>query len=182
MPKYFLGIDPSATSTGLTILSEGPSYVKTMRIRPGKKRDAERLHHISEEIKSFVGDTSIDLCVHEAPSYGSTHKEFILGEALGAIKLTLAQLNIPCVGVAPTQLKKYFTSKGTATKQMMIERALALGCDSDQEDICDSYAAATLCKDIIVGPILNSRASREIRLALGKTLLDKNIYLCNKGT
>ena len=170
MHSFFLGIDPSATSTGLTLLSDDGSFCNTLRIRPGKLRDAKRLHYISQELKTFVGELSIELCVHEAPSYGSIHKEFILGEVLGAIKLTLTELGIPLIGVAPTQLKKYFTSKGRATKQDMIVRAGQLGCPVKQEDICDSFAAAMLCKDIKVGPLLNSRASREVRLDMKKKL------------
>ena len=152
------------------MLSDDDSFCKTLRIRPRKLRDAERLHYISQQIKTFIGDLSIELCVHEAPSYGSIHKEFILGEVLGAIKLTLAELDVNVIGVAPTQLKKYFTGKGTATKDDMIHKAQELGCPSNQEDICDSYAAATLCKDLKVGPLLRTRASREVRLALLNSL------------
>ena len=165
MCTYFLGIDPSATSTGLTLLSSEEDC-ETLLIKPRKLRDCQRLQYISEELKSFVSEKTINLCVYEAPSYGSVHKEFILGEVLGALKLTLINLAIPAIGVAPTQLKKYFTAKGTASKDKMIARALELGCPVDQEDICDSYAAALLCKDIKLGPLLNTRASREIRLAL----------------
>jgi len=135
-------------------------------VRPGKLRDAARLHYISQQLKNFIGDLSIELCVYEAPSYGSTHKEFILGEVLGAIKLTLAELGITLVGVPPTQLKKYFTGSGRASKKDVIERAQQLGCNSEQEDICDSFAAAMLCKDLKRGPLLNTRASREVRLAI----------------
>lgn len=166
MQSFFLGIDPSATSTGLTLLSYNDSFCKTLRIQPRKLRDAARLHYISNELKAFIGDLNIDLCVHESPSYGSTHKEFILGEALGAIKLTLAELGIPIIGVPPTQLKKYFTGTGSASKKDMMGKASELGCPVLQEDICDSYAAALLCKDIKTGPILDSRASREVRIAL----------------
>lgn len=70
------------------------------------------------------------------------------------------------IGAAPTQIKKYFTERGRATKQDMIVRAQSLGCPSNQEDICDSYAAATLSKDLKVGPLFSTRASREVRLAL----------------
>ena len=137
-----------------------------MLIKPRKLRDASRLHYISSEIKNFIADTPVQMCVYESPSYGSVHKEFILGEVLGVIKLTLHELNINLVGVPPTQLKKYFTGRGGATKSDMIAAAQRLGCTSNQEDICDSYAAAILCKDLHVGPLLDTRASREVRKAL----------------
>ena len=71
-------------------------------------------------------------------------------------------------GSAPTQLKKYLTGSGRASKQEVIAKATQLGCNSRQEDICDSYAAALLCKDILEGPLLNTRASREVRSLLIK--------------
>ena len=163
MSSYFLGIDPSATSTGLTILGEETNFCNTLRVKPGKRRDIERLVFIHESIHDFVESLDIALCVYETPSYGSTHKEFILGEALGTIKLTLGLNNIKSIGVSPTQLKKYFTGRGTANKKDMITKAVSLGCPVAQEDICDSYAAALLCKDLLLGPLLPTRASREVR-------------------
>jgi len=165
MLEYFLGIDPSATSTGLTLLgSDGSCEVHL--IKPRKLRDCARLQYINRDIKSFISNKHITLCVYESPSYGSTHKEFILGEVLGVIKLTVSSLGIPMVGSAPTQLKKYLTGSGRASKQSVIEHAVKLGCTSNQEDICDSYAAALLCKDIVKGPLLNTRSSREVRTTL----------------
>ena len=173
MTKYFLGIDPSATSTGVTLLSDDGSEPRVMVIKPGKLRDADRLHYISTELKNFVGAVDVQLCVHESPSYGSTHKEFILGEALGAIKLTMAMLGIPVIGAAPTQLKKYLTGSGTASKAQMQTHAKKLGCPSDQEDICDSYSAALLCKDLLCGPQLKTRASREVAKLVRSKLENK---------
>lgn len=167
MGSYFLGVDPSATSTGLTIISS-EGCVSTHLIKPKRLRDCQRLQYISAELKKFIGSKNITLCVYESPSYGSVHKEFILGEVLGVIKLTLTELGIPLVGVAPTQLKKYFTSRGTATKVDMMTQAMELGCPIRQEDICDSYAAAHLCWDILEGPLLKTRASREVRVVLAK--------------
>ena len=160
--RYFLGIDPSATSTGLTLLGSDGSC-ETHLIKPRKLRDYERLQYISNDIKSFISGKNIVLCVYESPSYGSTPKEFILGEVLGVVKLTVSCFGIPMVGSAPTQLKKYLTGSGRASKQEVIACATKLGCTSNQEDICDSYAAALLCKDILEGPLLSTRASREVR-------------------
>ena len=167
--EYFLGIDPSATGTGLTLLGSDGSCVVHL-VKPRKLRDCERLQYISEDIKNFIGGKNIVLCVYESPSYGSTHKEFILGEVLGVIKLTVSALGIPMVGSAPTQLKKYLTGSGRASKKSVVDNAVKLGCVSSQEDICDSYAAALLCKDMVKGPLLSTRSSREVR----STLLAKN--------
>ena len=165
MSTYFLGVDPSATSTGLTLLGD-ENQCFTRLIKPKKLRDCQRLQYISTEIKDFISTKNIALCVYETPSYGSTHKEFILGEALGVIKLTLTELGIPLVGAAPTQLKKYLAGRGDASKAVMISKAVSLGCPVSQEDICDSYAAALLCKDLLLGPLLPTRTSREVRAVI----------------
>ncbi len=167
MLEYFLGIDPSATSTGLTLLSSS-GCCEVHLIKPRKLRDCERLQYISSDIKSFIRGKNITLCVYETPSYGSTHKEFILGEVLGTIKLTVSGEGITMVGAAPTQLKKYITGSGRATKECVVENAVRLGCTSKQEDLCDSFAAALLCKDIVKGPLLSTRASREVRTSILK--------------
>lgn len=100
--------------------------------------------------------------VVEAPSYGSVHKEFILGEVLGVIKLTLIQQDIFSLAIPPTQIKKFITSTGRASKESMIKAAMSYGCPSSQEDICDSWAAALLCKGLLVGSDLNTRSSLEV--------------------
>lgn len=100
--------------------------------------------------------------VIEAPSYGSIHKEFILGEVLGVIKLTLIQQDIFSLSIPPTQIKKFMAAKGRATKEDMIQAAISAGCPDSQEDICDSWAAALLCKGVLVGSDLSTRASLEV--------------------
>lgn len=151
MSIYFLGIDPSATCTGLSIVDSSGAALRVKAIEPKKLRDSERLAYIQAQLNEFIADTPIAGCVMETPSYGSTHKEFILGEVLGVIKLTLHSHGIKLVGAAPTQLKKFMTGSGSANKSKMVEEAQLTGCPSDKEDICDSWAAALVCCSVFSG-------------------------------
>ena len=160
---YFLGVDPSATSTGISLIGKNSGY--TTRIRPGKLRESERLQYIHERFKKIIGDNIVYLACVEAPSFKSTHKEFILGEVLGVIKLTLIQANIPTINVPPTQVKKYGCGKGRASKEQMISRAQELGCPVAQEDCCDSWIMGLLARDLCLGlegSISKARASLEV--------------------
>ena len=180
MDTFFLGIDPSATGTGVSLI--GNSSSETLHIKPGKRRDAERLQYIHTELKSFLDGKLIFMGVMEAPSYGSIHKEFILGEVLGVIKLTLIELGIFSISVPPTQLKLFLAGKGTASKEEMVSAASKWGCSSTNSDICDSWAAAMLCKDLLLTPTVTTRPALEVRKKVGdknskeiKLLLNKKV-------
>ena len=159
MDSYFLGIDPSATSTGLSLVGSQESH--TFLIKPGKRRGEERLKYIYDQFNEFLGKRAIYMSVIEAPSFGSVHKEFILGEVLGVIKLALIQKDILSLAIPPTQIKMFLTGRGNATKKDMIKTAQERGCPSSQEDICDSWAAALLSRDILLGPSTSKRKSIE---------------------
>jgi len=180
MDTFFLGIDPSATGTGVSLIGSDSS--DTLHIKPGKLRDAERLQYIHTELKSFLEGKLIFMGVMEAPSYGSVHKEFILGEVLGVIKLTLIELGIFSISVPPTQLKLFLAGKGTASKEDMITAATKWGCSSSNSDICDSWAAAMLCRDLLLSPTVTTRSALEVRKKVGdknskdiKLLLNKKV-------
>jgi len=168
MSSFFLGIDPSATGTGLSIVDSTGKCQRVLLIKPAKLRDCARLAAIHEAINSFVNGTPISLCVMETPAYGAVHKEFILGEVLGAIKLTLTLLGIPVKGAAPTQLKKFLCGSGTASKSDMVEQANLTGCSSDIEDICDSWSAALVALGI--GHSLPSNLVTRARLEVIKQI------------
>ena len=103
----------------------------------------------------------------ESPSYGSVHKEFILGEVLGTIKLTLALNSISIDYAAPLQLKKFLTGNAKATKEEMVTEAISRGCNSSIHDICDSWAAALIAKSLErKRTCLFSRASEEVVQAI----------------
>jgi Holliday junction resolvasome RuvABC endonuclease subunit len=166
--KYFLGIDPSATSSGVTLLCDSDgTKSETHLITPGYLRDSARLKYIHESLSKIISGKNIVRCVMESPSYGSVHKEFILGEVLGTIKLTLALNSISIDYAAPLQLKKFLTGNAKATKEEMVTEAISRGCNSSIHDICDSWAAALIAKSLErKRTCLFSRASEEVVQAI----------------
>lgn len=154
-----LGIDASVRSSGLSYISDNAVIVKN--ILPKKLKGAARLKYIAQEFKSFLNEIQPpSIIVMEGPSFYSTNKPFMLGEVYGLYKYIIMdtygkEILLP----TPKELKKYLCASGDATKEQMITKANALGCTSSQEDICDSYAAALLGRDILMGT--NSPGTRK---------------------
>lgn len=147
--EYVVGIDPSATSTGITVLGTN-GYVKVYNIKPGKLRDSTRLQYIYSNVNEILNSVEpvTNVCL-ESPSYGSMHKEFILGEVLGVIKLAINGIKkAKLSNVAPTQVKKFLASNSKASKEDMIKAAVNEGCPSTQQDICDSWGLAKIAISI----------------------------------
>jgi Holliday junction resolvasome RuvABC endonuclease subunit len=166
--RYFLGIDPSATCSGVTLLCDSDeTKSETHLITPGYLRDADRLKYIHESLLKIISGKNIIRSVMESPSYGSVHKEFILGEVLGSVKLTLAMKGIAVDYAAPLQLKKFLTGNSKATKEEMVTAAISRGCNSSIHDICDSWAAALIAKSLEQKKTcLFTRASEEVVQAI----------------
>jgi Holliday junction resolvasome RuvABC endonuclease subunit len=169
-PIYWLGIDASATSTGVTLLSENNTS-ETLLIQPKELRDGPRLLYIYKEMAKFISNKKIDLACMEAPSYNSTNMRFTLGGVYGVMQMFLAAHKIPLLTPAIKQIKKYGTKRGSATKEDMIAAAAKHGCPSSQEDICDSWIIALLCKEIASGTNqIRTREALEIASELRKEL------------
>jgi Holliday junction resolvasome RuvABC endonuclease subunit len=159
-----LGIDASVRSSGLSYVSKNTVIVKN--ILPKKLKGAARLNYIAKEFKSFLEEIQPpSIIVMEGPSFYSTNKPFILGEVYGLYKyIVMDTYGKEILLPTPKELKKYLCSNGDATKSQMVSMATSLGCTSTQEDICDSYAAALLGRDILLGANTpGTRKSLEVR-------------------
>jgi len=142
-----LGIDASLRSTGMSLIYDNDSAVK--HIATGTRTEGERLGFIYDSATRFTYGRAIDICVMEGPAFNATTKAFSMGEVYGLFKLLVyKEIGCPIIIVSPKELKKYLCSSGDATKARMISKAGDLGCPSDQEDICDSWAAGLLGRDI----------------------------------
>jgi Holliday junction resolvasome RuvABC endonuclease subunit len=133
-----LGVDPSATSTGIAILGLD-TEPKTVLIRPKNLRGPDRLVFIRDELLNFLDkylSNPIKSCVEDF-SYKSINKADTLGQVRGIILLTLADLKIPIVMVAPKSLKKFGAKSGDASKEQMIIAAhnkWGIYCTDDEAD------------------------------------------------
>jgi len=162
LKKSSLGIDCSARSTGVVLITSSHKYNFTL-ITPKGLREGARLTHIYERLEEFLRGKLIDVAIMESPSYNSTNRPFTLGEVHGVIKLCLSKRGIPLYGVAPKALKKYATGKGTAKKADMASAASGYGCPTQQFDVTDAWFAAMLGVDALLDECTpGKRASYEV--------------------
>lgn len=126
MIKY-VGIDPSITCTGLSVVSMNKDNLFTLIdkkiIVPGKKSRGfdKKLDSLSafkwatENLSSFK---DVKFFVFENYSYGSPGHLADLGEMTGMFKHHISNnLKLPFDVIAPASVKKIITGSGKATKQ-----------------------------------------------------------------
>lgn len=142
----YLGIDQSLNSTGVALyapLVDKP--VELTVIQPAGLRDGPRLALIRSQLARILEGRRITQAAMEAYSYGSVGKVFELGEVGGVIKCLLAELKVPLVTAAPTQLKKFVAKNSSADKaQMSAATKVKWGLTIVQDDMCDAYGLARL--------------------------------------
>jgi Holliday junction resolvasome RuvABC endonuclease subunit len=124
---YFLGIDPSATSSGLALIDRNGEIVFTKTIKTKSRRLGDRLAFIRDffvaEIRRYL--PVIKYAVIEAPAYDKPQQADLLGQVRGIFLLMCYDRNIPVLLVAPTSVKKFATGTGSAEKETMVKAAQA---------------------------------------------------------
>ncbi|WP_346666092.1 crossover junction endodeoxyribonuclease RuvC [uncultured Mailhella sp.] len=188
--KTYAGIDPSITNTGVVLLDERGRTLATYNSKTGcRKKDyaSDILFYRSraDEIISFIRERSADglsAAVYEDYSFDSVHRTYSLAEYGGILKMTLmtAFPNTAFHFSAPATIKKFATGTGTATKEMMRDKAVFesalianLGAGERTFDVCDAYFMASMARyvheelrDIIKG--CQDKALLRMRLELAK--------------
>lgn len=142
----YLGLDTSARSTGLAIITPvSATPLVLTNIQPGDRKEGERLAYIRKEIICICAKHSISQACVEGYSFGSTHQAFTLAEVAGVAKAALAEFGIPLAIVAPAALKKFVTGNSNAEKPAMSASILAKwGVAVDQNDQADAYGLARI--------------------------------------
>ena len=158
--RFFVGIDPSITNTGVVVLDEAGGFVSAYNSSVVKKRkgvsDIELYRERTDGIIAFLrdftkGDNEISAISYEGYSFGSVHRGQSLAEFGGILKFRiLEEFGLRCQLPVPTEVKKFATSKGNALKERVMRCALdeapalaELG-KKLTTDVCDAYFLAKM--------------------------------------
>jgi Holliday junction resolvasome RuvABC endonuclease subunit len=150
----WLGIDPSATSTGLAIITPDLG-LRTETIRPKELRGGKRLKHHQDALLNFVREHKekrILACI-EGPSLDSTNKADTLGQVRGVFLVTLENLGAEVTVVQPTTLKKFATRSGSSDKEDMVKAAFSKWNVMLKDDAADAAWLAQIAWSLMTNKV-----------------------------
>lgn len=157
MFRYFIGIDPSYSSTGLVVLDNEPQNIDPLvakTIKAGNPRDSfinrieSLLSQLSESLSKYKNYES--LTVMEGAAFASEFGAFKLGKLSGVLEYWLATHGYPYYLVAPMYAKKVASGKGNATKVQVINGVRSRwGYINKSNDINDAYTMARIAQGAV---------------------------------
>lgn len=171
-----MGLDPSLTSTGVVVLNN-LGEVQHRDVFKTKKGVVgwPRLFGQMDRLAKLLTDYSPELVVIEGYAYGQTNNLADLVTIGTLLRWSCLQLHTPYLDAAPTQLKKFATGKGNATKDMMILNVFKrYAFEAVDNNEADAYVAADLALKIWKSEVYNvtgvSASQYEIVQEVGKSL------------
>lgn len=177
--RFYLGIDPSLTSTGIAFVASGAcaAYV----VQPGDLRGGARLKFHVDRLKELIQNRGAILaaCI-EGPALNAVNRPDDAGQIRGTYLYALAELDIEVYDpIPPTSLKKFATGRGTASKDQMTVAAQREwpGVEFPTDDAVDAAWLAALARalhdDVPVTPS-QLAAIRGIRESKPKQVFRRN--------
>ncbi len=154
--SLILGVDPGTAVTGWGIVqltTRGARFVGAGVIRTKSADPLEsRLLTLSEGLQIILDTHQPVIAAVEEPFFGENARSaLVLGQARGALLLTLARKGLPVSSYSPREVKRAAVGNGAATKEQvafMIGRILGLSPTPDGKpfpnDATDALAIA-LC-------------------------------------
>ena len=158
--SLYIGLDPSLDGTGVSIIDHEYMIDSLYKLHT-KAKDVNRLIQLELEFKEIIDKyrTDLVLCCFESPSYNSEGRLVEIGEWYGVFKLILFKAGIPCISVAPLQLKQYCTGEGkNFTKSViMLHTFKNFGVEFDDDNKCDAYILSRIAHDYYHTYVLKSK-------------------------
>lgn len=145
--KYYLGVDPSTTSTGYAVLDENAKLVRYDVINPPKDLTQEAKlayqYSVLEVLLGIYGWVNIT-CEDQfsGPNIDTLKK---IARTSSMIMLLAAQRAIPLHMTYPTQWRKVFHENGSAKKAdtlVLVNELHNLELKAKQNDIADAIGIA----------------------------------------
>lgn len=153
MTKYFAGIDPSFTGTGLVIIDQLKSIVLQEVISTNSKDEtSDRIQEILNRILNKLNEhNNLEKIYIEGLSYGSNGKAFSQLSGLYFFVLINLQNKFPLTeikSIPPSTLKKFITGKGNSKKDLVLLNVYKkFGIEFNNSDLADSFSLAMLSYD-----------------------------------
>jgi crossover junction endodeoxyribonuclease RuvC len=143
-----LGIDPGTATVGWAVLEEKNGKIFSVahgHISTSPKDSiSSRLKEVSDDLKKIIKKYKPQEAAVEELFFFKNQKTIIrIGEARGAILLTLENLKVKIIGYTPLQVKQAVTGYGRAEKnqvQLMVKEILGLKSIPKPDDVADAIA------------------------------------------
>lgn len=149
-----LGVDPGLNVTGYAVLrvSGGRASILDAGVcRTSLKHPlATRLAQIDADLAELLSQHSPSIMAVEKlyAHYGHPRTAVMMGHARGVILSVAGRYDVEVHGYSATQVKRFLTGNGRATKQQMqkaIMRELGLRTVPEPADVADALAVALCC-------------------------------------
>ena len=148
----YLGIDPSLTKTGVSLLS-GTSCITGLLKPTAALRGVERLLWFRERFGQLLRETRPYTIMIEGYAYGRINKAHDIGELGGVLRMALHDARAEWRVIPPSTLKMFATGKGACGKPAVVLALLdRWGLRVPQEDEADATVLAILGLELGEGP------------------------------
>lgn len=145
-----IGIDPGTATTGWAVVEKRNDQLFTLGfgfIQTSKnKTESARLLEISLDLEKIIGKFQPQESATERIFLFKNQKTVIqIGQARGAILLTLEKMGVKLSSYTPLQVKQAVTGYGRAEKkqvQFMVKKILNLKSTPEPDDVADALAIA----------------------------------------
>lgn len=141
----FVGLDLS-TKTGLVILDESGKVLTEKEITSKIKQDPQRMIDLTEQVLSHLEKD--DVIAIEGFSYGSKGKGIAFQFGYGySVRIALYTNDFNYLIVTPSQVKKFATGKGNASKDNMILPIYKKwGYEHESDNVRDAFVLAQIAR------------------------------------
>jgi len=152
------GVDPGLGTTGYALLAVGGASVQ-VRDAGVFRTDAhlslpERLRQLENDFSELLDRWRPDAVGVEQlySHYKHPRTAILMGHARGVILLTAARYGATVVDMSATQVKRFLTGNGRASKTQMqrsIKAVLGLPTEPEPNDVADALAIGLCCGELL---------------------------------
>jgi len=150
----YVGVDPSACSSGLALVY-GVNSREVCLVKPSKGcLGPTRLAYHRDALVAFIAGRNVAGACIEGASHGSTSQGDKLGQVRGVYELALRDLGCIALEVAPNSVKLFGAGSGGASKARMLEAARKRWPEIDfkTDDLADAAWLAEFARALTADP------------------------------